>query len=303
MPFVFPMKMAVLLGLLMAEGLDLFGAAPGGTWFFALRIMLILGLLVLSAWEIARHARSRGRRAPRQGMPIGEDDLALLYHEIRNCTSALRGNAHLLLQQPAGEKDRVPAERIKRAAASIERIAREMMARSEPGGSETRVALDLPGLLRECADDHFPGHPDSFRLECVGKTLPKVCGDPEKLRQVFVNIFRNSFEAGAATIRIQVAPAGKFLRILIEDDGMGCPAGELKSIFLPMRSSKREMGGMGIGLTLAKAIVEAHGGFIRASARKVPRARGLAMHISLPTAPNQAWGEVAAGVRPESLAA
>lgn len=279
------MKIAVMLGLFFVEILGLLGVAPEGFWILVLRMVLILGFLALLAWEIVRHIRIRGSQAPQPGRAGDENELAVLYHEIRNCTSTLRGNAHLLLQQIGSEKDRIPVERIKRAAASIERIAREVMVLADPGRLETKVDLDLPGLIKECADDLFPGSPSAFHLQCVGETLPKISGDPEKLRQAFVNIFRNSFEAEAGEIRIQIAPAGRFLRIRIEDDGMGCPPGDLKKIFLPMQTSKREKGGMGIGLALVKAIIEGHGGAIWASTRMGPRRRGLAMHITLPTAP------------------
>lgn len=295
-------RSAVFLGLFMLEILSLSVSAPEEPWFFAIRVVLALALLALVVRESVSHVRVRGLRHPMAALAVEEKDLAALYHEIRNCTSTLKGNAYLIKRQMTCEADRAPVERIERAAASIEGIAREVMVLSDPGRLESAENIDLQKFIKGCAEDHFPDCLDSFRLECQG-TLPKIAGDPGKLRQVFVNLFNNSLEADAEKVFVRVAPAGKFLRILIEDDGTGCPRGDFRKIFLPRQTSKREKGGMGIGLALVKVIVVAHGGEIWASPRRGSHARGMAIHITLPAAPYSPLVVNVEGRRSEAKAA
>lgn len=274
-------KNAVFLGFFMVEIILLLGDHPQGLWFLGIRISVILASLALVVWEFLRSGRTRGPEAIPPGSMGDGEELAILYHEIRNCTSTLKGNAILLKLQMTSEAERAPVERIERVAASIDRIAREVMDLADPGRVQPMVRVDLPRLIAECAEDHFPGRSGAFSLRCPAD-LPEIAGDPGKLRQVFVNLFKNSLEADAGSIAIHAEHAGGKVRISIEDDGTGCPAGDLRKIFFPMYTSKNDKGGMGIGLALVKAIVEAHGGTIRAAAPKGSGARGLAMHLTLP---------------------
>jgi two-component system, OmpR family, sensor kinase len=301
MRFQVSIKNAVLLGFLLVEVISLMGGSQQGLAWWGARMALVLGYLGMVAWEVGRRARSGHRQAPRSAPQVGEE-LSVLYHEIRNCTSTLRGNAYLLKQKMACGQDCLPVERIERAAANIERIARDVMVLSDPGRLEPVAIPDLAGLIRECAEEHFPAHTGSFHLECQ-EAPSRIDGDPGKLRQAFVNLFKNSLEAEADNIRIRIEPAGSFLRILIEDDGTGCPYSDLKRIFLPLQTTKRAKGGMGIGLALVKTIVQGHGGEIWASPRMGPHKRGLAIHITLPAATCPSGGITAEGRRRDALPA
>lgn len=113
--------------------------------------------------------------------------------------------------------------------------------------------------------------------------------DPVRLQQVFWNLLRNAFkftrDNGAVTIRTADAPAGDRLLIEIADDGIGIEPAQLQRIFDAFEQGEnakaRQFGGLGLGLAIAKAIVEVHGGKISAQSEGVDR--GARFVIELPT--------------------
>lgn len=286
----FFLKNTAFLAFLLVEVGALCGWLPQGQGMFGLRAilaLLCLGLIVQGIREWRRAGRT-GTADPAAGTVTPPDtregkDLAGLYHEIKNCTSTLKGNAVLLKQTLQTDAERAPVERIERIAASIERIAREVMYLADPGLIEPSQSIRIDALIQECIADYFPSHPDAFILVCTGE-MPPLEGDPGKLRQAFVNLFKNSLEAEASRIIVRLTSRAESLSIVVEDDGIGCNPGDLHRIFLPLHSSKKEKGGLGLGLALVKAIVEAHGGSIWAGPRTsgIAPGKGLVMHLSLP---------------------
>jgi signal transduction histidine kinase len=248
-----------------------------------------------------------GKAFPRAGAGLPPEtregkDLAVLYHEIRNCTSTLKGNAVLLKQTLQTDAERAPVERIERIAASIERIAREVMYLADPDLIAPSQAVRVDTLIQECITDYFPAAPDAFTLACPD-VLPPLAGDAGKLRQAFVNLFKNSLEADASRILVRLTRKAESVSIEVEDDGIGCDPGDLHKIFLPLHSSKKETGGLGLGLALVKAIIEAHGGSIWAGLRKPGAApvKGLIMHLTLPLPSRPTVAPAVSGTRASAM--
>lgn len=308
-------KNSVFLVFLLVEAGMLSGILPQNPVVLAVRIALVLACLAMLLWggreaSVTGGASARKTREemsstgpasalPVQGgaqsrepaptapsAPVGKD-LACLYHEIRNCTSTLMGNAVLLRQNLRTEAERAPVERIERVASSIERIAREVMVLADPALVEPIQEVRLDALIRECMVDYFPGTPDVFSMICPAR-LPAMEGDPNKLRQAFVNLFRNSLEADATRIKVLVTRRPGSVGIQVEDDGIGCPPEELERIFLPLQSTKRDKGGMGLGLAMVKAVVETHGGTLRADSapRTSEKAGYMVMQLTFPLPAN-----------------
>ncbi len=119
------------------------------------------------------------------------------------------------------------------------------------------------------------------------ETLPRVLGDPVQLQQVVVNLVMNAGEAVASasddtprviTIDADQPRSGR-LRFSVTDSGIGVKdSSDLEKIFEHFVSTKPQ--GMGMGLTISRSIVEAHGGRIWAVANAT---RGLTVHVELPT--------------------
>jgi signal transduction histidine kinase len=93
----------------------------------------------------------------------------------------------------------------------------------------------------------------------------KVSGDPQRLLQVFVNLFANAADASPddAPVRISAVAEGDFVDVTIEDHGHGIPAALLDTLFEPFVTSKPPGRGTGLGLALVYSIIEDHSGSIR----------------------------------------
>ncbi|WP_346659087.1 HAMP domain-containing sensor histidine kinase [Bradyrhizobium sp. 163] len=122
----------------------------------------------------------------------------------------------------------------------------------------------------------------SRKFEMVNVITPDalpILGDRIQLQQVILNLVLNGVEAmkdtshESRTISIRTARVEQFAELSVSDRGPGIPEDKLKQVFEPFYSSKAE--GMGMGLSIARTIIEAHNGFISASNREhaVPRSR------------------------------
>jgi signal transduction histidine kinase len=109
-----------------------------------------------------------------------------------------------------------------------------------------------------------------------------VWADPDKVGQVVGNIVENALRHGSGTVRIMLAAEGDSARVTVSDEGEGISAEALPRIFTKFwRDAKR--GGTGLGLFIAKGIVEAHGGVIEAGSAEAGGARiGFALPIGAP---------------------
>lgn len=101
-----------------------------------------------------------------------------------------------------------------------------------------------------------------------------VEGDPKRLYQVVFNLLSNAIKYSTAggCIRICITDGEKTAKLVVEDQGIGIPEKDLPLIFERFyradRSRNRKTGGAGIGLTIAKAIVQAHDGKITAESKE-----------------------------------
>jgi len=113
--------------------------------------------------------------------------------------------------------------------------------------------------------------------------LAKATADRVQLQQVLLNLMLNGIEAmrdsgGELSVRAQLGSDGQ-LMISVSDTGVGLPAENPDQIFTAFFSTKPQ--GSGMGLTISRSIVEAHGGRLWATANPV---QGATFHFTLPTA-------------------
>ena len=104
---------------------------------------------------------------------------------------------------------------------------------------------------------------------------------PQELNQVFYTLLKNAFEAmaGAGTLLLRTRIEGRQVRIEVVDSGPGIPPGKLSSLFELGFSSEKGRVAMGMGLPVARRIVDRHGGSLTASSRL---GDGATFTISLP---------------------
>jgi polar amino acid transport system substrate-binding protein len=96
-------------------------------------------------------------------------------------------------------------------------------------------------------------------------SLARVRGNYHQLEQVVINLVTNACQALPSrdrkiTIETRMEDGGKWVVLLVTDEGIGIPPGDMKRLLDPFFTTKREMGGSGLGLPVSARIVENHGG-------------------------------------------
>jgi len=201
--------------------------------------------------------------------------LAMLAHELRNPLAALECGLSLL--KAAGqESDREWA--LTMAEHQVRLLARMVedlldTSRITRGTFQLRRERVRPAELIERAVDtmrHF-AQTNEHRLHVVvGPNLPQLEADPSRLEQVIFNLLSNAFKFTPQGGRVEVSAVaeGGELVLKVRDTGSGITPDFLPHIFEPFVQAEatlaRERGGLGVGLTFVKAIVELHGGSVEA---------------------------------------
>ena len=215
---------------------------------------------------------------------------ASLAHEIKQPISGAVLNAHSCLRYLGGEAPRVQ-EASKSASALIKNVTRAAdivdRVRSLYGrGSPEREAVDVNEIVQEMTillRDTANRNAIAVRIS-LEPELPTATADRIQLQQVLMNLMLNGIEAmkgsgGELTVASAWGEDGQ-LRVAVSDSGPGLPAGESERIFEAFFTTKPE--GSGMGLSISRRIIEAHGGRLWASANAE---RGATFQFSLPTAP------------------
>ncbi len=217
--------------------------------------------------------------------------LSMLGHELRNPVAAIR-MAVELLDRPCDAAQLAEAREIlRRQTSTLARLVDDLIdvSRITRGVIEIRkVPLDLPiviehaiGTVRVLLQDRR----HSLTLEFDPK-LPQVEGDPVRLEQVFANLFSNSckYTPPGGRIRISAAAEGGKVLTRVTDDGAGIDPADLPHIFDLFTQGARTLnlsdGGLGVGLTVVRELVERHGG--RVAARSEGRGKGSEFVVELP---------------------
>jgi len=212
-------------------------------------------------------------------------------HELRTPVAVLRGEAEVALDQ-----ERAPIE-YKESLALIKDEAERLSRIVENLFILTRQPVEPPLLVNE------PVHLNEVVAECaraaqvlaaqkglrleVNPSLPEVnlCGDDEMLRRMLLNLLDNAvkYTAPGGDIGVELVSQNGNARIVVRDTGIGIPAEDQPHIFDRFyrvdKARSRALGGAGLGLSIARWIVEAHGGTL--SVESTP-GRGSAFIVELP---------------------
>jgi signal transduction histidine kinase len=139
--------------------------------------------------------------------------------------------------------------------------------RLRDGRGSQRERQDLVPLVREVAES-FRDRPPGVRFHPPASALPLDLDGP-RVRTVIRNVLENAIKYSlpdSRAVEVTLSRDAGGVSVRIEDDGPGIPAGERESLFEPFfrldRSRSRKTGGYGLGLSICKRIMEAHGGSI-----------------------------------------
>jgi C4-dicarboxylate-specific signal transduction histidine kinase len=217
-------------------------------------------------------------------------EFAVLAHEIKQPLAAILSNAQaawrlLALDAPDVEEVREALADIIMDARRTDEVLRRLQAFVTTGAQEL-ARLNINDIVRETIGlVHRDATAQGVRITvALAADLPLVYGDRIQLRQVLLNLVRNALEAmhqvmeGDRTLVVQTSSTTLgVITVEVQDRGMGIEETTVQHLFHPFFTTKT--GGMGLGLTLSRSIIAAHGGWIWAT--RNPE-RGLTMSFTLP---------------------
>jgi signal transduction histidine kinase len=198
--------------------------------------------------------------------------LAIVSHDLRTPLNAISLGTLLLedSSQPEESKSHV-LEIIKRAASRMERMIKDLQEVSRlDSGRTLRVEprpVDLASLLREgCEALHIQAGAKEQQVSCELPESPvAVWADPDRIGQVLGNLIGNAikFTPLRGHIALRGRREGREVLVSVTDEGPGIPGCDLERVFEPYWQAGRTARlGAGLGLKIAKGLVEAHGGRI-----------------------------------------
>ncbi len=243
--------------------------------------------------ESERLARAEAERTSQ----MKDEFLATLSHELRTPLSAILGWAQVLRR---GTRD---AADLQRGLQTIERNARAQaqliedlldMSRITSG----KVLLDIqslaPALFIDAAIETVRPAAEAKNIRLEKHYAPDagmISGDPARLQQVIWNLLSNAikFTPRDGLVQIAVRPAGAGVEIAVSDSGAGIAPEFITHVFERFRqgdaSTTRQHGGLGLGLSIVKHLIEQHGGTVRVASEG--EQRGACFTVELPAANQQ----------------
>jgi PAS domain S-box-containing protein len=237
-----------------------------------------------------RIARERADAASR----VKDEFLATISHELRTPATGILGWVRLL---KSGRMDAVQARQavdaLERGAQAQAQLLEALLDMSRIVRGTLQIVLgdtDVRQVLDATIDTITPtvrAKRIEFVADIAGE-LPHVQADPERLRQVFWNLLSNAvkFTGPGGSIRVAARRSGDWLQITVDDSGHGIEPDVLPYIFDRFRqadgSTTRPHGGLGLGLAIARHLIELHGGTI--TAHSEGHDKGARFEVRLPAA-------------------
>ncbi|KQW51341.1 MULTISPECIES: ATP-binding protein [unclassified Roseateles] len=257
--------------------------------------------LRLSGISFDMTERKRMEESLRDADRRKDEFLAMLAHELRNPLAPIRNAAELMLRTTApGATERRAVEIINRQVKQMTRMVDDLLdvSRITHGRIELEhTPVALAAIVASAVEAVAPAMQERrHRLKVVEGPPLTVRGDAARLQQCLVNLLSNAakYTDPGGDIAVELAREGDEAVLQVRDSGAGIAADMLPVVFdLFVQSSRtldRAQGGLGIGLSVVRRLVEMHGG--RVSARSPGVGKGASFEIRLPLSMQLAWAEL-----------
>jgi PAS domain S-box-containing protein len=235
--------------------------------------------------------RNRAERA--EGHLVTRDrSFARLAHELRNALAPLTNAAELLTHIPELDRGKFPLAILKRQITLIERMARDLSEVAQLNAGKLRLdrqPIDICTELQQIAETiRCRAEQKRQTLRALVPPTPlMITADRQRLHQIFFNLLDNSikYTPEGGHIWLKCLPDEGNVLVRVEDDGAGISRELLPLIFdlFTQEAPEESGGGYGVGLSLVKDLVEAHGGAVEV--RSEGKGRGSEFSVRLPLAP------------------
>ena len=215
-----------------------------------------------------------GRERAQQQSHAKDEFMAMLAHELRNPLSAI--SAALEVLQAGGNKEGAPERArtiIARQTRNLSRLVDDLLEVARVITGKVSLAgapLELADAVHRCIVQ-LEQRAEDRRIELEIDGGPHwIHGDPVRIEQILTNVLSNAikYSRTGGVIRVRVAAEDGETVVSVTDDGLGISSDLLPQIFEPFvqgeRTLDRSQGGLGVGLTLVRRLVEMHGGSVRA---------------------------------------
>ena len=253
-------------------------------------------------YEAERHARAEAEAASR----AKDDLLSIVSHELRTPLTSIMGWVTLL------RHGRLDENGARRALETIERNGRvqrelidDLLDVSRIVSGQLWLELENVDLLSACEAAIEALRPDAVakgvRIE-ASLVSATVVGDATRLQQVVSNLIANAvkFTPEGGHVSVALASDGGHATLVVSDDGVGIEPEFLPFVFEPFRQAedvrKRKCGGLGLGLTIVRNLVERQGGTVAVASDGAGRGAVVTVTLPLVATPHPALGDASAAV-------
>jgi two-component system sensor histidine kinase KdpD len=263
-------------------------------------MLVVAAAATLFAERIRRQVEATRRHAELEALRNGL--LSALSHDLRSPLATLVGAGSALCEERVEpHQQREVARMVAAEASRLNRIVGSILelTRLESGGVVAKPTLqaidEVIGSALVRLESQLRGR--AVRTD-VPEAIPLASFDPVLIEQVFVNLLQNIVlhTPEGSPVDISVRRHGRHILVEVADSGKGVPPGDEERVFEKLyRVSRKCDGGMGLGLTICRAIVSAHAGRIWLENR--PDGRGAVVRMTLPVGRVQrAWHPSPEGV-------
>jgi signal transduction histidine kinase len=205
---------------------------------------------------------------------LKDDLIAVLAHDFKGPLTTILGFAELLEQHALEGEDADGALRtIQQSVMRLADLANDTLALSRIEQGELNLATDpvnVADILKEAVESLASQREITLTVKAND---PVVRGDPARLRQVIDNIIGNAikYSPNGERVEVRLTETDKTVRISVHDRGIGVPADEMRFLFerftRASNAKRSKIKGTGLGLYLAKTLVERHGGNIQVQSK------------------------------------
>ncbi len=194
----------------------------------------------------------------REALAAKDRGIAMLAHDLQTPLASISAGTDLLLRSAENERTRTIGMRVVQTVFRMSSMVADLTDYARAGRGPIPVNIrttDLGQIVEQVAAE-------CRQLEPVYR---RGDWDPDRLSQAITNLVVNALRYGEGEVRVRVRDAGAVVNVSVHNDGAPIPAARLASIFEPFQRATEVGKGLGLGLFIVRAIVDAHGGVVDVS--------------------------------------